>query len=396
MTMRKTPLYYLLIWASLIAGLIFLVMLAPVLYSPEFILSDDFGHFWASGRLFIDQKNPYDLGLLFSAQVEAGAASTAATSIGSQTLNPPWTLLIFAPFSLLNYSLARILWLLINITLIVISIRVFWKFVGGKNHQLWLALLVTLCFTPTYSVLSKGQLTPWILLGITGFLLYIEGKTGAWWAGVCLVIVSTKPQLFYLLWPAFGLWTITKRDWKLLISGSVVGSVAILATLLVNNQVFSHYFNALREYPYDQWATPTVGAYIRFFWLGVDKFWIQYLPACVGLGWFAFVYLKKGKLWRWSEQIPALTLVSYLTSPYAWTYDAIIILPSMLAATNRLNVLHKTIRTSMWIIFIVINIANLLLHTKLSDFWFVWLAPSFAVWCLAVYLLYQQRMKAIT
>jgi len=394
--MRKTPLYNLITWALLFVGLVFLVKLAPILYSPEFILSDDFGHFWASGKLFIDHKNPYDLDLLFSTQIEAGAESSSATSIGSQTLNPPWALLLFAPLSLLDYSLARILWLLINTMLVVLSIRIFWNLMGGANKKLWLALLVALCFTPTYSVLSKGQITPWIVIGIAGFVLYTEGKINVWWAGLCLVVVSTKPQLFYLLWPALGLWAVTKRKWKLLIAGLSVGGAAILATLLLNKQVFSQYLDAIQEYPYDQWATPTIGAYLRFFWLGVDQFWVQYLPAFFGLGWLIFHYLKQREHWSWSDQIPVLSIVSLLTSPYAWTYDAIIILPAILAATDRLSGSSKAIRVTLWLIFGLINTANLLLHTQLSDFWFLWFTPAIAIWYLLVSLFYQQRLKFTT
>ena len=394
--MRKTPLYNLITWALLFVGLVFLVKLAPILYSPEFILSDDFGHFWASGKLFIDHKDPYDLDLLFSTQVEAGAESSSATSIGSQTLNPPWALLLFAPLSLLDYSLARILWLLINTMLVVLSIRIFWNLVGGANKKLWLALLVALCFTPTYSVLSKGQITPWIVIGIAGFILYTEEKINVWWAGLCLVFVSTKPQLFFLLWPALGFWAVTKRKWKLLIAGLSVGGAAILATLLLNKQVFSQYLNAIQEYPYDQWATPTIGAYLRFFWLGVDQFWVQYLPAFFGLGWLIFHYLKQREHWSWSDQIPVLSLVSFLTSPYAWTYDAIIILPAILAATDRLSGLSKAVRVTLWLIFVLINTANLLLHTQLSDFWFLWFTPAITIWYLLVSLFYQQRLKFTT
>jgi hypothetical protein len=391
--MRKSLFYNLLTWLLLIIGLVFLAKLAPILYSPEYILSDDFGHFWASGKLFIDHENPYNLERLISTQVQAGAAQSSRTSIGSQTLNPPWALLIFAPFSFLDYSLARVIWLIISITLLVISVRQFWQILHGSENKIGVALLVAFCFTPMYSVLSKGQITPWVVLGITGIMLYFEGKLNAWWAGIAIGLIATKPQLFYLLWPALGIWVISQRRWKLVFTGAAIGIIAVSATMLVNGQIFSQYITAIQEYPYDQWATPTIGSYLRLFWLGVDKFWVQYFPACLGLGWLVFHYWKNRENWVWRDQIPVMTLISLLTSPYAWTYDAIIILPAVLIVTSWLISQNKPIKITFWAVYLLLNLGNLLLHTQLSDFWFIWLAPSFSLWYLAVSYIHQRQMK---
>jgi hypothetical protein len=382
--MRKTPFYNLLTWLLLIIGLVFLAKLAPILYSPEYILSDDFGHFWASGKLFIDQENPYDLEKMNEMQLQAGAIQSSYPSIGIQTLNPPWSLLIFAPFSLLNYSLARVAWLIVNIMLVVVSVRQFWQIFNGSDNKFWFALLISFCFTPTYSVLSKGQITPWVLLGIVGLWLYFEGKINIWWAGACLVLISLKPQLFYLLWPTLVLWVISQRRWKLFITGAIIGIMVLSTIFLINHQIFSQYITAIQEYPYDQWATPTIGSYLRFFWLGVDKFWVQYLPACFAILWLAFHYLKHKRTWVWRDQLPVLSLVSLLTSPYAWTYDQIIIVPTILVATHWLIGFNKTRIIAAIFVYIAINLGNLLLHTRYDEFWFIWLAPAYTLWYFIV------------
>lgn len=382
--MRKSLVYYTFIWISLFITLTLLIKLAPALYKPEYIMADDFGHFWASGKLFIIGENAYDLDKMMDMQLQSGANQSVHPSIGIQTLNPPWSLLIFAPFSLIDYSLARIAWLIINIMLIVISVRQLWNIYHGAENKLWLALVVSFCFTPMYSVLSKGQVTPWVVLGITGLLLYFGGKLNIWWASICLVLISTKPQLFYLLWPALGIWVISQRKWKLVFTGIVIGLITILVTLLVNNQVIFHYITAIQEYPYDQWATPTIGSYLRLFWLGVDKFWVQYLPACFGLGWLILHYLKNRENWVWRDQIPILILISLLTSPYAWTYDIIIILPAILIATSWLIRQNKPLKIAFWLAYTAINLGNLLLHIKLNDFWFLWLTPSYFLWYLGI------------
>lgn len=231
---------------------------------------------------------------------------------------------------------------------------------------LWLALVVTFTCSPVYSVLSMGQATPWVVLGIAAVLLNWEGKLNIWFAGAGLVLIPIKPQIYNLLKPALILWVITQRKWKFLISAAVIGVMSILVIMLVNTQVFYQYFAALQDYPVDQWATPTIGSYLRLLWLGVDKFWVQYLPALFGLIWLFLHFWKRRRSWR--EQIPLLSIVSLLTTPYAWTNDAIIILPAILVATSRLSNQNKTIKITLWSTYLAINLCNLLLPTHLNDF----------------------------
>jgi hypothetical protein len=390
---RKKKFCRLLIWLAILGSLGLLVEIAPILYSPDYIRIDDFGHFWASGKLFISHGNPYDLDTLESMQLDAGAEKISQNSITPQTLNPPWVLLIFSPFSLLRYSTARILWLMSNISVIVISVRFLWIILHGSINKQGLALLVTFCFTPVYSVLTKGQVTPWVVIGITLVLLYSEGITNSWWAGIGLLLISIKPQLFYLIWPAMAFWVIHEHRWHLVITTCFVGIIFITATITINSQIFSNYYVALLEYPYDQWATPTIGSYLRFFWLGVDKFWVQYIPTLLGFVWLILHFCKNRMNWNWHDQIPILTIISLLTTPYAWTYDAIIILPAILVATSILIKQNKNINFIFWAIFFMINLTNLLLHSQMSDFWFLWLVPAYYLWYIIIHIFVTAQSK---
>ncbi len=382
--MRNRRLYKIITWTMLVILSTLLMVLAPTLTAPEFILADDFSHFWASGKLFINQENPYQLDEILKTLRDAGVEPTSQTSLGFQTLNPPWALLIFSPFGLLNYGLARLAWLMINIILLIIVARQFWQRYQGSGHKNWMALLAVFTFGPTFSVLSKGQVTIWVVLGITALIVYTTGNINSWWAGAGLVLITLKPQLFYLLWPALGLWVIFQRRWKLVISGAIVWFTAILFLHMVNPQLWQQYFAAAQAYPYDQWATPTIGSYLRYFWLGLDKFWIQYLPACFGLTWSIFHFLRHRQHWIWHEHLPVLLFVSLLTSPYTWTYDQILIIPTVISAAFWLSRSVTPFVIAAWLGYLAINIADILLHTQLDEFWFLWLAPAYTLWYIAV------------
>jgi hypothetical protein len=203
--------------------------------------------------------------------------------------------------------------------------------------------------------------------------------------------MTIKPQLFYLLWPALGLWVILQRRWKLVFTSAALWLLTILILILINPNIFLQYFTSIQTYPYDQWATPTIGSYLRYFWLGVENFAIQYLPAAFGIGWIIMHYLRNRNNWIWREQLPILSLISILTTPYAWTYDQIIFLPAILTATLWLSTMINPFMLIAWSIYLVINLADLLLHTKLDEFWFLWLAPVYTLWYLIIYYVHKKK-----
>ena len=381
--MRKSRYYRPLLYLLLLSCLYLLFRLAPVLFSPEVMPADDFGHFWASGKLLLSGENPYNAARLVALQqqISGGAYATEVTSL---TLNPPWALSLLLPFSLLPYQAARLAWLIMGILLILLSIRAIWSLYQGDPHKLWAAWLVGLTFAPTISVLTKGQVTVWLLAATAGFVLLVEKRMNYWLAALCCVLLSIKPQLFYLFWPAVGLWMLYSRKWKLLATSLCILIAATLPVLALNPAIFSQYLAAMQAYPASAWATPTIGAYLRFFWLGEANFWVQYVPGLICAVWLIFRYHKHRHTWKWSEEVPALLLLSLITSPYAWTYDQVLLIPAILAASAHLIRVRTWLSLAFWLIYLGINILDLILHVRLSEFWFLWLAPAYTIWYLGV------------
>jgi hypothetical protein len=380
--MRKTPVYWLVIWISLALAMFLLYQLSPTLSSPEFFPVDDFAHLWASGRIFLSGGNPYDAAQLALLQNQIGAAP-AVTEASAITLNPPWALLILVPFGMLNYSLARLAWLLVNVTLILVSAQMAWRIYTNSTNKTWLAGIIAFSFAPTISVLSKGQITPWILLGIVGFLIYTAKDQYTWVGGASLVLCTIKPHLAYLLWPAIGLWIIGARQWKLLFVAVLIFFISALSTLLFDQQIYSQYLTAIRSFPAYAWATPTIGSHLRYFWLGEENFWVQYILPVLSTVWLIYHYQRNARTWQWHKELPVLLLVSLVTSPYAWTYDQVILLPAILAAVHLVTQKRGWIAAILVAIYFLINVLELILHKHLNDFWFLWLAPAYFLWYLA-------------
>jgi len=381
---KNNKIYRVALWALLILSVFILVRLSPILFKPEYLPSDDFIRFWASGRLNLQGENPYDPQRIAQLQIEEGSLASGLTT-NSIMLNPPWAISLLMPFGLLSYRTARLVWLIFSTVIILLSSQILWRIYDGKPKQRWLAIVLVFIFAPTISVLEKGQITALLLLGITGFLYFTIVHRNDWLAGVFVALVSIKPQVVFLFWIALLFWIIQQRRWLIIISTSITILSLILIAMVYNPHIIQQYFGMLQTYQITEWATPTIGSYLRFFWLGTDKYWLQFLPSLLGGIWFIYYWYRNHESWNWVNVLPILLLVSLLTSSYSWTYDLVILIPAILLAVVWLASDWKRWSTLLLVvIFLGINILDLILHRSLDEFWFIWMAPVLFIWFLVV------------
>lgn len=385
-----------IIWLLLLLGIYLLLQLSPVLTRPETMLADDYVQYWAGGKLLLDGDNPYDPALVNDIKYEIIRLSPGDEPI-SIVLAPPWALPIFLPLSLLDYSISRLVWLLISAFIILLTSLSFWRLLSGIHHLRWIAFLVVFIFAPTISVLSKGQISVLILLGICGILYFIVIDQNDWLVGVSIAFVTIKPQIAFLFCVAIFLWIIHQRRWKIMLSA--VASILVLSLIAVvfNPKIVQQYWLMLQTYQISGWANPTLGAYLRFFWLGLDKFWVQFLPALIaGLILIIYWFIRRNS-WDWLEELPLLLFFSQIASPYTWTYDQVILLPAVIQVSIWIVRDWKRWATLLLaIVFLGINALDLILHRSMNEFWFIWLAPAYLLWYILVYWQFQISRKGQT
>ena len=381
---RKKRLYRIVIWILLILCVVILIRLAPSLSSAKYLPSDDFVPYWSSGRLNIQSEDPYDPLNTERLQIAAGGDPSGSYTI-SIVLNPPWAVSIIMPFGLLNYPISRFLWLIFSIALVLISTLLLWRIYDGDPKHRWLALLVIFMFAPTISVLKVGQIAPLILMGLTGFLYFTVVNRNDWMAGVFLAVASIKPQVAYIFWIALILWIIQERRWLLIISTSITVLVLTSIAWLFNPHIMQQYVRMLQTYQISDWASPTIGAYLRFFLFGTEKFFIQFLPSMIGIIWFVYYWIKHHRVWNWVDELPLILLISQVTSFYTWTYDLVILIPAILQALVWiLSGWKRWFTLFVALGYLSIILLDLILHRTLSDFWFMWMAPALLLLYLTV------------
>jgi hypothetical protein len=338
---------------------------------------DDFVEYWAAARLQLSSANPYAPDEILSVERSAGMQGNDPLVM----LNPPWTIAFLLPFGLLDYGPGRIVWLTLGLALILLSVRGLWIIYGGPQRSIWMALALTFCFMPLLVSLVLGQITPFILAGIAGFL-YFERRSLPLLAGVCLVPLTLKPHLFYLFWLALFRWMLQKRFWKICI-GAVFGWLTAMAlTAIFNPSVFAQYLELTRHQPPAlHWRTPTFGTLLRCIF-GMEHAWLQFLPMIAGTGWLLYQWRSQGSSWDSINQIPFLVIVSLTTTSYVWFYDQMLFLPAILqVAATELEHQRGNPRRRGLLVFAALNlILAVFIILKLPPLHYLWSFSAWLIW----------------
>jgi hypothetical protein len=332
---------------------------------------NDFAFYWTAARLVLNGKSPYSPGETVDLQNRLSFAGKGPMVM----LNPPWVMPLIVPFGLLSFSLAKSFWLLIGLAIMFVSVQWLWELYGtGENR--WVGWLVAGTFLPVAVVLAIGQIGPLILFGIAGYLRF-EARQEEYVAGAFLFLAALKPHLVFLVWIALLLCALCQRRWKPI--AAFLGTLAIASFLavLLDHQVFCQYAGLFGAEKFVFQETPTLGGLLRHI-SGFPP--MQFLPLGIAVLWFVFYWIRWRSSWVWQYRLPSLLLVSVAATSYAWFFDQVILLPSVLYAT--VLALRSPRRRSMAavILYLTINcsVLFLLLNHK-TTFSYSWTALAWLV-----------------
>ncbi len=330
----------------------------------------DFAAYWTASRQLLTGKNPYAEGPVLAMERRLGFT-------GPQPLimrNPPWALPFVLPFGLLSYSAAQRVWLLSGLFAVLVSTQLLWKHSRQNDQPYWAGWLATGLFLPVSVVLALGQMGPFILLGITGFLVCQE-KHRDGWAGIFGLLIALKPHLVFLFWIALLFWAAREHRWRILWALAAALCVASAIAVAFDARVFVDYRGLWTETAILWEQTPTLGGALCLLLGG--KQWVASLPGLAGLIWFAFQWAHDRRSWLWWNQMPILLLVSVASSPYAWLFDQVVLLPAVLRATAAGSAMPRSKWFRGALIYLVVNgliLALILSHR--TTFWYAWTAPA--------------------
>jgi Glycosyltransferase family 87 len=349
---------------------------------------DDYVEYWAAGRLNLDGNNPYSKATLWPLQVDAGRKLDTVDD-AVMMWNPPWTLSFVMPLGALPARVGQLVWLLVHLGAMAAASLLVWNTYAGPRNRAVLAIGLSLVFVPTLFALNTGQISLFLLLGLAGYAWCLKHGY-QFFAGLCCVLVAIKPHLLYLLWLAIALDAILQNRWKVIAGGLVGAVISIAIPMLFNPQVWHHYAEAYRVHPPAEHVSLTLGIPLRLLF-GQEKFWLQFLPMLPVIPWFVWYRWNRRATWNTVEELPLLTLLSFLTTPYgAWHFDLVVLLlPMLQVATQLLNTARA--KTAL-ITFIAIELGMVALALSgWPSFVFAWVAPAVG---LAWWLLPKQSQPA--
>ena len=370
--------------AVLLAGQVQRLLDDPTIWPP-----DDFIEYWAAGRLALNGQNPYDPALILPLQLAAGRETDEAVIMW----NPPWSYSVVIPLGALPARPAQLLWLALNLAAAGLCGDRLWVLLGGARDRRWVGWAATLAFLPTLFALQSGQISLLPLLGAVLFLEFTQ-KGRPVLAGAATVLLAIKPHLAYLVWAAIGCEMLTRRRGGVVLGGVVGGVVATLIPLFFDPQLLHQYADAMANRPPAQWFSPTIGTILRSAF-GEHLFRLQFVSVAFGLVWFAWHWRRAGKTWDWTDQLPLLLIVSFMTAPYgAWPFDMVLLLPAVMrvlvvalegGASSNANGLPAVQNASALAAIVAIDVACLVMNLlQTGSFAFIWVSPA----VLVVYLVW--------
>lgn len=223
------------LWTYLGVMLLVLVTLAGLTWmNYRFALANpggnDFLARWMGAHMWLKEGlSPYDDRVSLASQyaIYGRPADASQGEDIAHFVYPLFSMLFFAPFGLLDYTLARALWMtVLEVTLVALtplSLRLAGYRARGGALALW--VLFGLLGYIGIRTIILGQFA-----GLNAFLIVVgialiyhrrdlEG-------GLVLALTASKPQMTFLLLPFVLLWALSTRRWRL--AGGLVGGLTLL------------------------------------------------------------------------------------------------------------------------------------------------------------------------
>lgn len=349
-----------------IALLAFLVILAILLLASQIgrlgltklapNWSLDYQQYWGAARVLVAGGNPYDAVTLTKMEATTGIW----IGLPVRLWNPPYTLMLALPFAALPFDLAALAWLATSALVVMVCGAALWRlFAPHGDRRYWLGMIMAIAYLPTLQTLEMGQISVWLLAGITGFLVALRARRDTL-AGAALILLAIKPHVSFLFLLAIAWWIVREHRWRVLLGASATLAVACTLVGLISPAVFGQYLRAAAGLPL-YWRTATLGTWLRTIF-GFELYWLQLLPSVLGVIILAVWITRHREAWDWPWLLPVLLLGSTIFAAYGWSYDTMILLPVVIILISRLRTLPVREHTIMFSAYIVAQFAMLTLN----------------------------------
>lgn len=320
------------IGVGVLAAVVLLALgLANYRFSTEYPGGNDFLARWVGARYWMQEDtSPYDPQVTLAAQrLIYGRPANTGEDV-AHFVYPMPAMVFFAPFGLLDYPLARAIWMtLLELGLPLLAIMGL-AIAGWRPRRPTRAVLLLFAVIWYHGLRAVivGQFAVIEAVLMIGALLATQRREDAV-AGVLLGLSIAKPQMPVLLIPFVLLWAARSRRWSIVIGFlGTVGVLVIGFALLLPGWPMM-WLQQLIEYPSYTELGPPVSILTSLLPRGGEV-------AAIGLGGLALLYLfwewsqAMGRSDRWFQWTCALTIViTNLVAIRTATTNYVVMLPAL-------------------------------------------------------------------
>ena len=294
----------------------------------------DFLHFYTLGTLALNGRGD----LLYDMHAQAVWMHQLVPASAGWSYLPlygPQLSLLFAPFALLPYGWALLLWLLVNSVIYALCCFSVWTVCPTLRQEKWTVLILAGAFPGFFHLLAWGQTSGLALACFTLAFLALR-KRWTFLAGLAIGCLIFKPQLGLATAVVF----VCALEWRIMLG-------AVTSALLQLGAGWVYYGNsAMRAYFHAMWRVrdvlplleprPYQMHSLRAFW-GLLLPWPPVAFACYVVS--ALVVLALAlRYWKSSARLDlrysALLIASVLVAPHLTVYDLVVLAPAFLLLGN--------------------------------------------------------------
>lgn len=271
---------------------------------------------WSAGRAWLlEGENPYTPTIENNAQSAINESGLLAVLPETRELSIPLlTLFLYLPFSLMPYSISRIIWMVMVAVSIGIIVLISIGFSGWKLTTVGKTSIVVLMlfWLPSAQAILTGELIP-IIIALTFIALFLLFNGQETTAGFLLALTFSSFPINGLILLFLIIWSISHQHWSVL--SSFFSGVAFL--LVLSWLILPSWFM--------DWAAIIFNLYFEWDWIntplmnlaallpGIESFLVYFLHAAFGLFWIVLLITalkKSGQIMIF--KLCAVLIVAYL------------------------------------------------------------------------------------
>lgn len=301
----------------------------------------DFQEYWSALQIALAGGNSYSALAMKEFQL-----SHFGAQIPIMMWNPPWLLLLLFPILILPATASSMTWQICSL-LCFVACSFYWIKTTQPNQESILKnrpLITTaslICFAPAWCCLHWGQVSLFLLLGVTLFCAaFRQNNTTGTFIGAALC--SLKPHLFGLFFIPFVFLFYQQGRWRQLVSIALLFFALLIATEICFSGQIQNWIEACsrttRELPelplIQEWAGASLLGAIRILFNvrnGYELNLFIYTLIAITLAYLSYRHLPK---FSYSQVLPWLIAFSVYLTPFGWYFDQVLFLPLYIRGIN--------------------------------------------------------------